>query len=514
MKEAKLKINVEGIVKACLSINAEKIIDVSAKSSDKLTHLVILDHILSDNLEIESRQHSKKEKKNILDVLKNNMYQCLIDNENEASTMISLHDALRDGKEEMIKFWSLSLANMLINPNPFIYNPNHGISRKNEAVEHIVLFTPSSDLSPRECTLELRDINCFNLESALQLTSESLDKEILCHVSNSISSIDMDIFKKHVLLGKDYSLSELYSLKKEKMLLVDYGLNLIRRKYPEIRRLIKTVKALEEGPNEQKHQIGEEILKVLTFEDMRILFSIMDNIEEVKKEKAIHNQMFKTFEYMANETSLLEESHISSPSWVRDGISEFYYKYISTDNGLEKASNKKKDELAEEIRVKNLELEGKEAEYSQKAAELKDYADANRADCDPHEYEVKEKEMKESLQNLHLSIEKIKHSLYALKFAEKKEKVQLDRNFELLKSVSFFSSQIVPNQKAYIYEKMNDFENMHALKSVEPGRFFSTKRTEREVIQILVLIISLTAVTAMLLFIFNHYPENKIIANN
>ncbi|KAI5192872.1 hypothetical protein NEMIN01_2258, partial [Nematocida minor] len=175
MREVKLIINTEGILKKCQSMDRN---DASITSVRTISHMNILKRILKDNLKIESKELSEQKKETILKIIKNNICQHLTYSLDEDSTMRNIIYKLLSETEETVKGASISLANTLIDPNPLIYNPEHGINIQFDAhgeVDSVSLSREELDLSARTCTLMVDDNT--NLENILQLTSESLDRE-------------------------------------------------------------------------------------------------------------------------------------------------------------------------------------------------------------------------------------------------------------------------------------------------------------------------------------------------
>ncbi|KAI5193016.1 hypothetical protein NEMIN01_2360, partial [Nematocida minor] len=127
MKEVKLTINVEGILKKCQSMDRN---DASITSVRTISHMNMLKRIIKNNLKIESKELSEQKKETILKIIKNNIFQHLTYSLNEDSTMRTMVYELLSGDEEDVKCVFISLANTLINPDPLIYNPEHGINRQ------------------------------------------------------------------------------------------------------------------------------------------------------------------------------------------------------------------------------------------------------------------------------------------------------------------------------------------------------------------------------------------------
>ncbi|KAI5192958.1 hypothetical protein NEMIN01_2314, partial [Nematocida minor] len=251
MREAKLTINIEGILKECQSLDRN---DISITSVKEINYMNILKRILKDNLKIESEELSEKKKETILKIIENDICQHFIYSLAERSIMQKISPELLSGTEERIKYAFISLATELIRPNQLMYNPSHGITREFDMygeVDNIVLSYGELDLSTRTCTLMVDDTN---LENILQLTLEDMDRENAYHVSYKVDSKGMELFKKYTSVKGRYILDDLYTQEKDKVPLIDYGLKLIYEKYHLINDLIKYIKEMESPSNNNKVQ--------------------------------------------------------------------------------------------------------------------------------------------------------------------------------------------------------------------------------------------------------------------
>ncbi|KAI5193284.1 hypothetical protein NEMIN01_2446, partial [Nematocida minor] len=329
-REAKIKVNVEGIVEKCKSINSRYSEDFLNANCRKPSYLVILKDIFGgDSLKIES-DHSKEEKERILDIIINDMSQFLIDNEYQDLSMYVIGQALKSKNDKSIESKSIELINKFMKPNPFIYRPEHGIHRKvaiNESFEPLYPDEDSPYLSTgTSYTLEIDDTK---LQNALQLSEENLRKKYFVYANSLLYLLKpTNNLKKYSSIKKIYTLDGLYDLKEKNVTFLDYGLRLICDKYYTFKRLIERIRKME-ADSCKPENIEKEIKKAFIQEDLDIIISIIDNLEEIKYEKNIYDRMVRALDYMANNTTLLKETE-GGPNILRikADLSNFDEDYI------------------------------------------------------------------------------------------------------------------------------------------------------------------------------------------
>ncbi|KAI5192614.1 hypothetical protein NEMIN01_2113 [Nematocida minor] len=379
VREVKFKIDVKGIVEACLSFGDKYEIDEYIEDYDKVRHLDFLKEIFNENLEIESAHYSNEESGDILNIIKNNMYLYFIyTNIPIEESLRNLYSALKSRDKDLITRKAVNVIKKIIGLNLYIYNPDHGINKKIDMYreqETIGLVNKNYDLSPREYTLEIDDTNLPSLKSISQSTSEGLDREKFIYISDKIKDIiDMEILKKYSPIETYHSLDDLYTLKKDGVLLVDYGLELIHEKYHEIKDLFQTIKQIKLISKSQK-DIIEHISDVFTPENLKIVISICDNAEEIMREKKIHGYVINALEYMMSKTDFLKETDSSENTLkIKPDLSNFREDYLSNKNNLKKLVNERINRLPEEYREicdsPTIKTEENASNYMQNSKEL------------------------------------------------------------------------------------------------------------------------------------------------
>ncbi|KAI5192960.1 hypothetical protein NEMIN01_2316 [Nematocida minor] len=340
-REVKLKVNVEGIVKACQSSEVKSMFRSKFPSE---RFFPMLKKILDKNLEIEG-EYSEEEKEDILNIVKTRIYDCSVYHFSALDTDNLYYALEKENNDDFIKEKAIALINSIIGQNPAIYNPEHGVCRKNNSADAV-----GDDLSPITCTLEIDDAKFSNLKGMLHFTSEILDRKLLCSMSFGCSLMD-DL--KVYLSGKTYyTLDELYTsmYKNTDIPLVDYGLKLLFNKYQEMENIIKENKT-EGADAENKQKIVKEISNLFISEDLEIVLSIIDNSRNIHYEKNARDYMTQALEYLANDTAFLKETD-DGPNILRlkTDLTNFYEDYVvNKDKNLKKLVDKRKDKSSKEV---------------------------------------------------------------------------------------------------------------------------------------------------------------------
>ncbi|KAI5192611.1 hypothetical protein NEMIN01_2110 [Nematocida minor] len=471
IREVKLKINVDEILRACRFDNSTDSINPFIANSDRLGFLITLKNVFSKNIEIEDvqpdgkedDQYSRAEKKHILDAVKNNIYRYFIYENYKAEIMNNLYIAIKARNNESIRNKCIRMLNELIKPNPSIYNPKHGICRKidaNEPLETIPLDNETSSVGSRTCALEIDDTKFSSLESLLQSTSESLDREFFFYIYNSNESANMIALKSYSTIKEYYTLDELYTktCKGSDVLLIDYGLNLVRERYLEIDGLIKTIKEIE-GISKDSQKISEKINEVFSSEELKVVISINDNLTRIAREKDLENCILKAIEYMANGTSLLKGIIGKKTLAIDADLRNFSGDYITGRSGLKRIlSEKKRAELNRKIVVKE--------------------------------------EEKEEIEKSGQSGSAIANEIHSLKYRLQNSNMQLDNIYVLLDSLNYFSGTSLA-QKNYLFKKIEVLCKEHGVEIVEPWRLFSIRFTQKNVVKMLVLAVIFVAASGL-----------------
>ncbi|KAI5193334.1 hypothetical protein NEMIN01_2482, partial [Nematocida minor] len=316
MKEVKLVIDLEGILKAYSTIDSEYDMKELFRSHDDLCYITILRHVLDKNIKIESELYSDEEKKFLENAIKNRMYEYFMfnDSKDDDATMHILQRSLSHSRNNpQYNNKPTRLLDDLMEPNIFIYNAEQGINMQydmSKAVERLEIDDVNASLGTREYTLKIDDTKFTNLESLYRSTSMRLSREFFCSSENLRDLVDMNVLKKYFPEEEDYSLYKLYNTKHEKtnLPLVDYGLCLIFEKLSEIRALVKEIKAAEAASDKNAlNEINAKIRKSFSPGDLGIAVSVYNNIEYITCEKEIHNSSIKALEYMINSEKVLEE---------------------------------------------------------------------------------------------------------------------------------------------------------------------------------------------------------------
>ncbi|KAI5193039.1 hypothetical protein NEMIN01_2377 [Nematocida minor] len=495
MKEVKFKIDASKIVQACHSITNSSL---DTRANTPIVHMAILEHILSKSLEIESSQYSDKERRTILKIIKNRMYEYFLYNRNVAGIVRSLHCALNRRDSGSIKSKTILLINEVIAPNTFIYSPEHGIRRRvgrNEKLDSIDPDDSSADLSARICTLEIDAAGFSGLEGILQLTSESLDRESLLYTACLMYSIGTHKLKKIMHIEECYTLSDLYTLNKDTGVpLVDYGLRLLFKKYYALEDLARKIKAMGRAPSSTP-QIAEQISEVFSPEDLKIIISIKNNLENIKYEKRLQNCMAKTLEYMQNSTNLLEGVDGSKTLRIKLSLSDFYAKYVASTK-LEKLIQTKRGKLHKEIETKTQALREEKAQYKAVRADLQDPIDKPRLHSES--YSQTQEEKSKETENKRCAINKMQNEIYLLKCASKKENMQSNNIRVLLRTLRFLPT-MDPSQKIHVFNKIEEFGRAHDIEIKAVRYAFATKHTRAQIFRIFIISFTIYIIVASIL---------------
>ncbi|KAI5190944.1 hypothetical protein NEMIN01_1277 [Nematocida minor] len=455
-REVKLKINVEGLIQAAQSIASkydEDFYDAKCKSVRDLA--ILKDIFEGNNLEIES-EHSDEEKKDILGIIKNDMYQFSLENGYHQRIMSSLCDALRDKKHKEIESHAFCLINQFTRPRPYIYRTEHGIYRKKSIEEPLELTFPNEenpDKSARICSILVNDAN---LKNTLHLTEENLNKNNFSNVGFLLYKVKIDDLKEFAFLRKVYTLDDLYSLNENNMPLVDYGLKLISDKRYDIEVLTKKIRGMKAS---YKHpiEIKREINKVFPQKDLEIVISIFNNMEEIGYEKNLYDYITNALEYIATKTLLLRESDTGlNILRLKTDLSNFYEDYTNNNSiclykillgMLDKYFKEKK----EGRRSRDIAIE----ECSKKTKNLQSWMEENKSKLDSETYDEIVKEKNEEIEELNSFINNLKKKLWVLdreydKANEQKEKI---RHF---KDKITLLSKTSPDQKKHLLKKIKE----------------------------------------------------------
>ncbi|KAI5193015.1 hypothetical protein NEMIN01_2359, partial [Nematocida minor] len=450
MKKVKLKINIDKAAEACESADIRDCLDANIADSIKLSYFAVLKCIL-DNIEIESSAYTDEEKEKILGIVKNGIYQYFIYYGYGLADISHLHDCLLDTEDNPTKPNVLSLVSKAMDANPFIYDPKHGIYRNSRINENT-----NEELSTRTYTLKIKDRSPpVNLEGLLKLTSESLDRDIFCYVSNSVKSMDMSILKKYSPTEKYYSLDDLYKkkYKSSEVSLVDHGLKFIHENYYKIAKLIRLCKEIEVISNRPGVEIEKEISELFGLEDLKIVVSIGNNIKEINYEKRIHNHMIKAIEYMADHTNHLKRTSGSNTLKIKRDLSDFCQKYV--DNMmLKRKVLKKRDKLGSAFDRKARALGKAHDEYNRKSLYIREYL--KRLECYKNIVNLSEKREIKKLQNHKNSIE----------WQLERESLQSDSIRELQNSLQFLP-KTSPVQQEYMFKKIKELGKERSIEVIE-----------------------------------------------
>ncbi|KAI5193048.1 hypothetical protein NEMIN01_2383 [Nematocida minor] len=452
MKEARLKINTEGILKACKDINTEGA-KLLLKRNAPEESLTILKEIFGNgNLVIESKEDYVGQESDLLDAIKNLLYRNFAYNGNGANIVESLRSVLLREQRNIkdVEFYSTALLNELLKKNTFIYSPEHGINRGNEVI------IGGGDNSTTVYKLEIDETKFLSLKNLAESIENDLNREFLFYMCNLVATKKNSMGVLKELLPEDsyYSLDDLYSEKYEgsDVALVDYGLELIHKKYDDVRQLIK----IHEDKNKlfyPEHTSLTETTELFTKEELRTVVSIIHNIEKIKDEKKVQKAVIEGVEYLMNSTDVLKENGKMKKLEIDADLSNFIGTYVAGNNGLETTVRGKIADLDQKILEKNQALD--------KAKE-----DLSKAKKEGGSWDV--------LFKFDSSIEFIKNQIYLLECNKKKEEAQIENisNLHLLDKMSLV-------QKKYIHKEIEKVEALRTEPQVIPQIANPTEVTSR-----------------------------------
>ncbi|KAI5191707.1 hypothetical protein NEMIN01_1640 [Nematocida minor] len=447
-REVKLKINMEGVLNACKSIDKKCVEDVYTMYSynTPLSFVKKLKVILSDNIKIES-EYSEEENKAVFDIIINDICQYLI---NAACGLgeitYKLCGALKYNNDKISKNMIAIIANKLIKPNPLIYRPEHGINiqfDKNKPLENIDSDDENADLSTRTCTIEVDSTGFSSMESFLQASTERLDAYNLYYFSALDDLKSIEDFED-LLIEKHYTVNDLYdkTYKNTDVLLIDYGMRLICEKQKEIEELNKLIEEIEcASDDKKKDSLVLQIYKLFSREDLEIIYSIINNLLDIQYEKLVQINAVEMVEYMINNNILLEEKDGEKILNIGTNLYDFYKNYTNSHIYFRKLSEKKGNKAREEKELCLQELEDEKALYSQ----------------------LKEEETEE-MERVKCAINNIENEIYLLECDGSKEYIGKNIFAGMLQNSEYFSSNLYTEQIKYIFKKIKAFANAQKIK--------------------------------------------------
>ncbi|KAI5192868.1 hypothetical protein NEMIN01_2254 [Nematocida minor] len=519
MKEVKLEINVDKILKACKAINTEGSNVHLSKNTPK-EHLSMLEEMFKDdNLKIESA-HNDKEKECILKIVKSRASQHFAYNANGAKHMSELHDALmgKEGVDFQTAF--ISVLEELIKPNTLIYSPAHGIKRRvdrNEPLENITLSDGTVDPSPRACTLEIDDARFLGLESLLQFTEEGLDRKNFSAVSCLPES--KDIVSNIHCIEEYYNLPSLYTkeYKDTGIPLVDYGLKIIHEKYDAIKKLNKEIGETEANSDKnQKEKINENIETLFGSGGLDVVVSVLDSLEEIKHEKIMHSKTIKAIECMASNGIFLDETDGKNRLQMTNNLNYFYKKYIDS-TGLVEKLNKKIIAMDSKIKDEKVSLDAEKAKYKEVEAHLKALEGAENSDSQEYEQEIRVKNGE--METIRRTVNNLEHEIYLLECEREKENMD-HKNIELVLLSLDLLSRMSLNQKKYFVKKIEKHAKMlgvevetvgpsiHEEEEISGEKYpFLTETTRTKIIKAFMFIYAFIIITILLIHTKNDLIE-------
>ncbi|KAI5192621.1 hypothetical protein NEMIN01_2120, partial [Nematocida minor] len=425
MKEVKLRIHVKEIWQACYALDIRDP-DLFIGVNKSIDYLAILKEIFKNGLEIEG-ECSDEEKKDILDIVKNNLYYYFIHNPYGVEAMWFLYGALKKN-DESVRSKAFDLIDQLLKSNPYIYKREHGIH-----IQEGINDSANKSLRTRTYTLKVDDTDPSYLKSLVQLTSEHLDRELAFYLAFAARSDNISMYENYTFLKEPcYTFEDLYNLTKDDVPLVDYGLKFIYTNYPEIAKLSHRIMKNE---FETKEDTANEIYKLFVSEEnLRIAMSVTNNIEKIRKEKKVSYHLFKALEYMANNTELLKARDGSKALEINTDLSSFNKNYIVEDDRLRNICKEKEAELKKEIKKKEEALEEEERK------KVKDRA----------------------------TINSLKHEIYLLDCAHLVAGLQDFNAFHLRDSMEILLNKKYSVQQKYLVKKIEEFEKtLNSIKAAE-----------------------------------------------
>ncbi|KAI5192961.1 hypothetical protein NEMIN01_2317 [Nematocida minor] len=457
MKEVKLEINIEGILRECQSLDRN---DISITSVEEINYMNILKRILKDNLKIESKELSEEKKETILKIIKNDICQHLTYSLNEDYMTQFMSYKLLSGVEEKFKYAFTFLANTLINPNPLIYNSEHGINRQFDMhgkIDSVDLSNGELDLSTKTCTLMVDDTN---LENILQLTSECLDRENAYSVLSLMRLLNMNLFRKYTSVKGCYSLDDLYTKEENKVPLIDYGLKLIYEKYHLIERLIKYIKEMESPSNNNKVQdIPEKLSKLFKKEELEVVFSILNNEGGIIYKKMIYNNILNILDYMASNTDILGGKGEQKVLKIKADLSNFSRDYITNRNGLLEIMSDKVKKLRDERRILYISVSSEEKKWNTKEKSLTEWKNTTELNPNSQEYQKVVRKEEEEMKSILREINFLNNKIFLSNLDIDKARL-ICSDIDILQAYLNILANLSPAQKQYLLKKIKELAKL------------------------------------------------------
>ncbi|KAI5192617.1 hypothetical protein NEMIN01_2116 [Nematocida minor] len=345
VREVKLRIYLQKIVNA-YTARVEKLLRLDIRKNKKMDQFMLLNDILKENVTIESDHYTSKEKRLILGIIKNRIYQYFVYND-KLGTMNTLYLTLRPGTAESIKYEAADIIRHMMGPNPLIYSLDDGMRIKNETSEDASPTNSSADINTRVYTLEIDDTKFSNLENIFQSTTDSLNNDNFHCISDLAESMGLNFLGKIYSILNYHDLYKLYNTPRREsdMLFVDYGLKLMCEHYYDLKYMVKKKKT--------KIKCIDKNNKSLSEDDLHLIGSIIKNIEKIKHEKKIHNYLFKVLNYLAKNTDVLKAKDGSNTIKIDTDLSKFYDNYIANSPHFKNIlDDAKEDKLAEKLKKK------------------------------------------------------------------------------------------------------------------------------------------------------------------
>ncbi|KAI5192963.1 hypothetical protein NEMIN01_2319 [Nematocida minor] len=456
-REVKLKINVDETIK---DLQSSKTINSMFKGADfnyEASQLIIIEKIF-ENIEIENAQHdgnkensqySKKEKETVLEIIKKKvckyfMYQ-------EAKNAKSIHNMQKELKArntDGIRNECINLINKIAEKNLFIYSPEHGIDMqidRHKKKEKINIPNSATSIGTRTCTLQIDDTKFSNLESLLEYFEESIYREFLYdNVFNTFGQESIDILRSFLPIEEYHTLNELYTEKYEKtdVLLIDYTLALIKKKYYKIKELAEKIKKEKANPDSELYSaIETEIKNTFRDEELKALFSFKKHIETIDYEEVIQKYMIELIDYIAHSTDSLGKSGEPKVLKIKADLSNFSEDYI-TGKRLKELVRQKKDTLVNIKRMINTSLSKKETDLRK----LKRISE--------HDSKTQEEKNKK-MENLNREINSLENDFELVQWEIQREKSHYNKTQEILYVIEKLS-KMTPFQKKYLIKKLEE----------------------------------------------------------
>ncbi|KAI5193290.1 hypothetical protein NEMIN01_2451 [Nematocida minor] len=341
MIEVKLLIDIEGMLNTCKEIKGMQDMRAAVENENSVGKLAVLKRILKNNLKIENSPYTADDNQYILDIVENDFYQYALHIGHEGTAVVSeLNRAIKKGEDAPIMSSFISLASEIIAPNPFIYNPEHGIHRKDRKIEKIKADDGRAKLGSRTYTLEIDHAKFPDLKRAAQSAKERLDKQNFGYIPGLMDSVETGVLKNFAPLDKLYTVHSLYTArdKETDALLVDHGVQLIQEKYDEVRDILKKIEEVEDvNDRAQQESIAAQLNELYpSEEDLRAVVSTLENIEKIEFERNMLTHMVCAVEYMAHNTDLLGGADEPKVLKIKRNLGKFNRDHISGEGKLEK----------------------------------------------------------------------------------------------------------------------------------------------------------------------------------